>query len=234
MKTTTVAAAGIGSLVFVAAGFASVFEIRLASAQVDATSSPSVTADASSTPPIPDTSTTTSIESSTASTQASEAPSTAPDATTTSQGRGTEVVENDIAASVTPIGPPPPGGLHLVHIIGTKYTDYFTDGSTTVAYRRDPATDPNFDKPDAIRAPEGMSWVHTTGTWLYDTPSGDLELGDYALQPSGTYIQNAPPFVSSTSTPAQTMSATASDASSSVPSSDNSSSTSGSAATSTL
>jgi hypothetical protein len=48
---------------------------------------------------------------------------------------------------------------------------------------------------------EGLTWVHTTGQNLYDTPSGDLEVGDYALQTNGDYIENAPPFVSSTSTP---------------------------------
>jgi hypothetical protein len=52
----------------------------------------------------------------------------------------------------------------------------------------------------------------------YDTPSGDLELGDYAVEPGGTYIKNALPIVSSTSTAAA--------ATDTVPSpSDNSSST---------
>jgi hypothetical protein len=81
---------------------------------------------------------------------------------------------------------------------------YNGDTRTTIAVPGDPAIDSNFDKPDApIATHEGMTWVHTTGRWLYDTSSGDLEIGDYALQPSGTYIQNAPPFVSSTSTPAK-------------------------------
>ena len=109
-----------------------------------------------------------------------------------------------------PTGAPPPG-LALVHIIGTKYIDYFTDGSTTIAVPGDPKIDGNLDKPNApIPTNAGMTWVHTTGQDLYDTPSGDLEVGDYAVQADGSYIQHAPPFVSSTSTPAQ-LSATTTD-----------------------
>jgi hypothetical protein len=101
----------------------------------------------------------------------------------------------------------PPVGLTEVHIIGTKYTDYFTDGTTTTAYPGDPKIDSNFDKPDApIPMREGLTWVHTIGDNLYDTPSGDLEVGTYALQGNGHYVQNAPPFVSSTSTVATTSS----------------------------
>src|SRR5215470_1822942 len=71
--------------------------------------------------------------------------------------------------------------------------------------------DRNLDKPDApIPTHVGMTWVHTIGQDLYDAPSGDLEMGNYALQPDGSYIQHAPPFVSSTSTPAQ-LSATTTD-----------------------
>jgi hypothetical protein len=87
--------------------------------------------------------------------------------------------------------------------VGTKYIDYFTDGKTVTAFPGDPAIDSNFDKPNApIPTHAGLTWDHTTGGYLYDTPSGDLEVGDYAVQPSGSYIENAPPFVSSTSTPA--------------------------------
>src|SRR5262249_39104911 len=49
----------------------------------------------------------------------------------------------------------------------------------------------------------GLTWVHTSGGYLYDTASGDLEIGQYAVRADGSYIENrAPvPFVSSTSTP---------------------------------
>jgi len=43
----------------------------------------------------------------------------------------------------------PPAGFTKVHIIGTKYIDYFTDGSTTIAIPGDPKIDGNLDKPDA-------------------------------------------------------------------------------------
>jgi hypothetical protein len=80
-----------------------------------------------------------------------------------------------------------------VHIIGTKYTDYFTDGTTVIAYPGDPKIDGNLDKPDApIPSQPGMTWVHTTGGYLYDTPSGDLELNDYAQQADGSYIGRLP------------------------------------------
>jgi hypothetical protein len=230
MKSNTIAAAGIMSLVVLVAALASVFEIRLASAQEDATSSTSVTADTTTTPSVIDTSTTTPIENSASTTPASEAPSTPSDAATTSEESGAEAPSNPHMTWAAPIEAAP-AGLKEVHIIGMKYTDYFTDGSTTIAVPGDPAIDSNFDKPDApIPTHEGMTWVHTTGGWLYDSPSRDLELGDYALQPGGTYIQNAPPFVSSTSTPAEITTATPDsapqDASSTAPApSDNSAST---------
>jgi hypothetical protein len=44
---------------------------------------------------------------------------------------------------------PQPTALTLVHVIGTKYVDYFADGSTTIAVPGDPKIDANFNKPDA-------------------------------------------------------------------------------------
>src|SRR5215470_20263968 len=62
----------------------------------------------------------------------------------------------------------PPAGFAEVHIIGTKYIDYFTDGSTTIAVPGDPNIDGNLDKPDApIPMHTGMTWVHTIGGNLY-------------------------------------------------------------------
>jgi hypothetical protein len=99
---------------------------------------------------------------------------------------------------------PPPAGLTEVHIIGRKYIDYFADGSTTISVPGDPKIDGDLDKADApIPAHEGMTWVHTMGQYLYDTPSGDLEVGDYAAQPDGSYLSHRPPFVSSTTTPTE-------------------------------
>jgi len=114
-----------------------------------------------------------------------------------------EIATTSTSASSTPVAEQPPQGLTQVHIIGTKYTDYFTDGTTITAYPGDPKIDANFDQPDApIPTHVGLKWDQTNGTYLYDTASGDLDLGDYAVQPDGSFIENAPPFVSSTSTPA--------------------------------
>jgi hypothetical protein len=69
------------------------------------------------------------------------------------------------------------------------------------AYPGDPDIDSNLNKRDAPQPiHDGLTWVHTTSQYLYDTDSGDLEEGDYAVQPSGAYIENPLPFVSSTST----------------------------------
>jgi hypothetical protein len=153
--------------------------------------------DASSTPPRDNVSTST--------TPAQTAPV---DATTTTENNTTG------AAQDAPVQSPPaeqrPTGLTEVHIIGTKYTDYFTDGSTTVAFPGDPNIDGNLDKPyPPIPTHKGMTWVHTTGQKLYDTPSGDLDVGDYAVQSDGSFIEHHHPFLSSTSTQAVDSSALA-------------------------
>jgi hypothetical protein len=96
----------------------------------------------------------------------------------------------------------PPEGFTEVHIIGIKYIDYFTDGTTTYSFPGDPAIDAHLTEKDApIPTHEGLTWVHTAGQPLYDTSSGDLEESEYAAQPDGHYISKYPPFVSSTSTP---------------------------------
>src|SRR5215831_4636351 len=195
-------------------------------ATVPATASTTDTAIASSSPP-----SSSPADSSTTSTTPT------PTSSDTAPGEQGKAHANGASASgnKTPIDAPPPG-LTLVHIIGTKYVDYFTDGSTTIAVPGDPTVDGNLDKPNASTPTHaGMTWVHTTGQHLYDTPSGDLEIGDYAAQADSSYVQHAPPFVSSTSTPAQlpatettaagTSSSTTSLASPSVPDASTSSAT---------
>jgi hypothetical protein len=117
--------------------------------------------------------------------------------------------ESDAAPSVssqeitTPSQQPAPEGLAEVHIIGTKCTDYFTDGTTEYSFPGDPEIHAHIAEKDApIPTHEGLTWVHSTGQPLYDTPSGDLEEGQYAVQSDGSIIAKPPPFVSSTSTPA--------------------------------
>src|SRR4030095_762842 len=76
---------------------------------------------------------------------------------------------------------PPPQGLTEVHIIGTKYIDYFTDGTTITSYPGDPEIHAHIAEPNApIPTHEGLTWVHSVGNYLYDTESGDLEEGQYA------------------------------------------------------
>jgi hypothetical protein len=183
MKSNTASLSALGTLVLAALLVVGILKIQQAHAQVDATSSDAVATSSTNTTPATDTTTSTATDTPTA-------PST--DAVTTTAP----------SDSITPVETPPQG-MTKVHIIGTKYTDYFTDGTTVTAYPGNPAIDSNFGKPDApIPMHEGLTWVHTTGGNLYDTPSGDLEVGDYAVQSNGTNIVNAPPFVSSTSTPA--------------------------------
>src|SRR5258706_14758457 len=110
MKTNIIAVTGIGLLVLFVAGFASIFEIRLASAQVDATSSPSVDMPLSTTTPDSDAAATSTI---------AEVVATSTDSSAAASSQ----------ASTTPPKEAPPVCFTEVHIIGTKYIDYFTDGT---------------------------------------------------------------------------------------------------------
>jgi hypothetical protein len=181
MKANAVSLSVVGTLVLAALLVVGIVEVQHAYAQVDATSSDAV---ATSTNTLPATDATTS---------------TVTDTTTTEPTETSSPVPSDSVAPTEPA----PQGMTEVHIIGTKYIDYFTDGTTTTAYPGDPDIDSHFSEANApIPTRQGLTWVHTTGGYLYDTPSGDLEVGDYALQPNGSYVVNAAPFVSSTSTPA--------------------------------
>lgn len=157
-----------------------VLKIPLAAAQVEATSTPP-TADLVSTstgPSFTDTAATSTDSSDTTSTASSSTPAI-------------ESASQD---------------LTWVHIIGTKYIDYFTDGTNVYTFPGDPEIHAHIAEKDApIPTRTGLTWVHSTGQYLYDTPSGDLEAGQYALQPSGAYIQKAHPFVSATSSAATTV-----------------------------
>ena len=85
--------------------------------------------------------------------------------------------------------------LKLVHLIGSKYVDYFTDGSKTYSFPGNPDIDSNLNKPNAPIPTHGnLQWVSTSGMEAYDTPSGDLEVGDYAQEADGSYITNVPAY----------------------------------------
>jgi hypothetical protein len=85
--------------------------------------------------------------------------------------------------------------LKLVHVVGSKYIDYFTDGTKTYSFPGNPDIDSNLNKPNApIPSHGNLTWVSTSGMDAYDTPSGDLEVGDYAQEADGSYISNVPAY----------------------------------------
>jgi hypothetical protein len=85
--------------------------------------------------------------------------------------------------------------LKLVHVVGTKYVDYFTGGTKTYSFPGNPDIDSNLNKPNAPIPTHGnLKWVSTSGMEAYDTPSGDLEIGDYAQESDGSYISNVPAY----------------------------------------
>ena len=95
----------------------------------------------------------------------------------------------------------PPEDLTEVYVIGMQYTDVFTDGSKTYEFPGDPEIHAHIAEKNApIPTHEGMTWVHSTGRYLYDTASGELEEGQYAVMRNGSIEAKYPPFVSSTST----------------------------------
>jgi hypothetical protein len=194
MKKHIIAASGIALLVPLSLAFMSTVEISLASAQVDASSSLPPTTDTTTVPQV----TGAAISTTPSGDDASSTPETPPASGTS----GAPMVATSTPDTGAPTTEQPPTGLTEVRIIGTKYTDYFTDGATVTAYPGDPKIDGNLNEPNApIPTHEGLKWDHTDGTYLYDTQSGDLETGDYAVQSDGSYIEKAVPFVSSTSTP---------------------------------
>ena len=85
--------------------------------------------------------------------------------------------------------------LKLVHVVGTKYINYFTDGTKTYSFPGNPDINSNMNKPNApIPTHADLTWVSTSGMEAYDTPSGDLEIGDYAQEADGSYISNVPAY----------------------------------------
>jgi hypothetical protein len=212
MKSNTASLSVLVPLVITALLLIGILKIQQAYAQVATTSADSATTSLSTetSVPTPDASTTDLSAAGSppvlgASTSAAPTADAAPSSTeSTPPDTAPSAAATTSVSSVSAAAPEaPPQGLTLVHIIGTKYIDYFTDGSTTVSFPGDDNIDANLDKPDApIPTHEGMTWVHTTGQNLYDTPSGDLETGDYAIDANGTRLEKPFPttFVSSTST----------------------------------
>ena len=83
----------------------------------------------------------------------------------------------------------------LVHVVGSKYIDYFTDGTKTYSFPGNPDIDSNLNKPNApIPSHGNLKWISTSGMEACDTPSGDLEPGDYAQEGDGSFISNVPAY----------------------------------------
>src|SRR5271157_5190250 len=178
MKTHTIALSA-ASVLLVSLIIIGTFKTGIVSAltatTTDATSTVSDTTTASSTPA--------SASSTTPATDASST-SAAPPAQTQAPTQS----QADAQPSSKPT-------LKLVHVVGTKYIDYFTDGTKTYTFPGNPDIDSNLNKPNApIPSHAGLRWVSTSGMDAYDTPSGDLELGDYAQEADNSYISNIPAY----------------------------------------
>lgn len=228
MKTNIIGFVGFSILILfvLAVGF---IVVKPVLAQVDATSTeqvsdvttePLVLGDSTSTLPVEEV--TVEVSDSTDTTSASE---TVAEDTPTIDGSAAAIVPIEVA----------PEGLTKVRIIGTKYIDYFTDGTSELSFPGDPEIDAHLGEKDApIPTHEGLTWVHTSGQHLYDTASGDLEEGQYALQSNGTYTSKSLPFVSSTSTPAVLDASTSTEPAPSDVSPDSSTTTSSTGTTTSL
>jgi Flp pilus assembly protein TadG len=139
--------------------------------------------------------TTTASDTASASTSSTSADSTtsATDASSTSPTPPAQTQTPDQSQAQSPSSGK--STLKLVHVVGTKYVDYFTDGTKTYSFPGNPDIDSNLNKPNAPIPTHGnLTWVSTSGMDAYDTPSGDLEIGDYAQESDGSYISNVPAY----------------------------------------
>jgi hypothetical protein len=177
MKTTTIAfsAASILLISLVIIGtFKTGIVAALTATTTDATSTASDTTTAS-----------------TSSASASTTPTT--DANSTSVAPPAQTQTPDQSQAQSPSSGKPT--LKLVHVVGTKFIDYFTDGTKTYSFPGNPDIDSNLNKPNAPIPTHGnLTWVSTSGMDAYGTPSGDLESGDYAQEADGSYITNVPAY----------------------------------------
>jgi hypothetical protein len=136
--------------------------------------------------------TSTASDTTTASTSPSSASSTTPTTDEITPPAQTQAPAQG-QAQAQPSGSKPT--LELVHVVGSKFVDYFTDGSKTYSFPGNPDIDSNLNKPNAPIPTHGnLTWVSTSGMDAYDTPSGDLEVGDYAQEADGSYITNVPAY----------------------------------------
>jgi hypothetical protein len=178
MKTSTIAFSAASVLIIsliIIGTFKTSIVSALTATTTDATSTASDTSTAATSP--------TSASSTTSPTDASSTSVTPP-----AQTQAPAQTQTQAQPSSKP-------ALKLVHVVGTKYIDYFTDGTKTYSFPGNPDIDSNLNKPNApIPSHAGLTWVSTSGMDAYDTPSGDLEVGDYAQEADGSYITNVPAY----------------------------------------
>lgn len=161
---------------------AGLFKTNFAAALTATTTSATSTAAGSSTPSTTDTLSTISASTTTPTTSTSSTP-----IVTTATIQTTPQTSQPVTS-----GKP---SLKLVHVVGTKYVDYFTDGKKTYALAGDPSVDGKLNLPNAPTPfHSGLKWVSTSGMEAYDTTSGDLEVDDYAQEADGSYIYKTPAY----------------------------------------
>ena len=170
-------------------------------AALTATSTSATSTDAEVATVLPDTAS--STPSSTASSPAAEAVTASTTATSTTVAPPTDSATSTanallplamrkarVLARSSPVKSKP--ALKLVHVVGSKYVDFFTDGTTIFSFPGDPSIDANLNKPNApIPTHAGLTWVSSKAMEAYDTASGDLEPGTYAQEANGSFITNA-------------------------------------------
>jgi hypothetical protein len=179
MKTHTIAFSAASVLV-ISLIIIGTFKTGIVSALTASTTDATPTASNTTTSPT----STTSDSSTTLTTDASSTPVTLP-----AQSEG------PVETQVQPQSSSGKPTLKLVHVAGTKYVDYFTDGTKTYSFPGNRDIDSNLNKPNApIPSHGNLTWVSTSGMEAYDTPSGDLESGDYAQEADGSYISNIPAY----------------------------------------
>jgi hypothetical protein len=184
MKTNTIAFS-IASVLVISLIIIGTFKTGIVSAlsatTTDATSTASDTTAAS----------TSSASGSSTPTDASSTPATDVSSTSVTAAATTQTSAQSQVQSLPSSKP----ALKLVHVVGTKYVDYFTDGTKTYSFPGDPKVDANLNKPNAqIPSHAGLTWISTSGMEAYDTPTGDLEFGDYAQESDGSFISNVPAY----------------------------------------
>ena len=178
---------------------AGLIRIGVAIAQTEATSTESVLLTEVVTEQNPATSTeSNNVEENSATTSESASTSTEPNPTTESTS-----ITQENTTQLTTSQSVSLSSFQKVTVVGTKYIDYFTDGSIEYSFPSDTTIVANFDKPDsAIPSHGDLKWTGTRGYVAYDTPSGDLEEGQYAQQANGSFVVHYPAmkYTSATST----------------------------------